>query len=193
MFVLSNQNPTTLFAKSLIEDDNIQITTELIECHKHDFFLRKALQDVCLKHEILCNYSNEFVISNWFPPSMWTADIENMRKSYQSIKDCPSLDETATLPTLKEVQAILKHNRDVECYLSRLCTTSYSDIAFKALKDNEQLEMFWRQMKDAVEERYSIKDRRIALKNVKEWLGEEDFRNRKLPPSVPIWYFSEIP
>lgn len=60
------------------------------------------------------------------------------------------------------------------------------------LKENEHLYRIYDLLDDALRTDLSLFKRRQALHRLKLIIGDEDFYRGKLPPSVPIWRFSNI-
>lgn len=193
LFSLNHQNPAIPFARSLIYSDNIEITDTFVDTYKNDIYLTKALQIVAIEEDCLDNWRSEVIISNWFTTQL-IEDIITIRHSYDEVRDCPKLEELYTFGFgNKTAQYNLDLNRGFDSTLHKMYNLFPThNTLFEAYYWNKHLYHIWSNIHEATSTNYSSKQRRMALRKLKELIGEEDFKNRNFPPPYPVWTFSEI-
>src|SRR5438093_1541624 len=61
-----------------------------------------------------------------------------------------------------------------------------------ALQETDHLYQVWDAVRDARCDYYYVTVRRLALKRLRDLVGEEAYYSSNLPPCVPLWRFEQI-
>jgi hypothetical protein len=152
--------------------------------------MRAEIKRLALKWEILDPRECRYIMQR---TEESPADLNLLRRRWRELRDAPSLSDAQRFPQRFIVNDLLSANRDYQktMTLRQMVDGSRWEENRVILGENDQLYAIWDNVRDAGCEYYYVVVRRLALKRLREQLGDEAYYSGDLPPSVPLWRFAQ--
>lgn len=142
----------------------------------------QAVKDVA---ELLDIYARH---GNWQADS--ASELRWARAAFRSTHDCPPSADACWLPDVALIRGALEFN---ERYVKHLGATAYpSDDALLVRDEALRLRCVWELALRAKDAGPAKNDCRLALKWLRERIGEEAYRAGAMPPWVPVWRMAAV-
>jgi len=148
--------------------------------------LRAALVEAAIAAEILDAREASAALS----PESFPYELAKLRERWQLLWNAPPAADALRFPNRSRVVELLELNQKYRRYLDTLCWT---DEVGEAAAETERLQNLWDLVRDARCDYNYVTCRRLALKRMREQLGEEAYYSGWLPPAVPLHRFQLIP
>ena len=122
------------------------------------------------------------------------ADMTTLRRRHHELKDAPPLCDGRRFPHRAIVGDLLAFNRAYRRQLEarRAVDRDRSGPIHEAIREADHLYRIWDAVREARCEIYYIPVRRLALKNLRELIGESAYQCGEIPPHVPLWRFVDL-
>lgn len=150
-----------------------------------------AAQQLAVQWEIMDPREKNYIL---YDVKNFRGDITMLRVRYFDMKDAPRTWEANRLPPRPFCNEMSGFNRRYRKHLEERLELEQDRRAIltEAIGETEELFRIWDAARDAQCEYYYVIHRRRALKRLKELMGDEDYAEMRLPPSVPLWRFNEL-
>lgn len=119
-------------------------------------------------------------------------NVKILQSRYKDLKNAPQVADSLRLPARKVIHAYIGVNRGYYAHVVAMMTPINSEEYDEIIKECDALYNFWDNVNDATNEYYYIYNRRLALKNIRDKMGEQDYYSSKWLPFVPLCRFQEI-
>ena len=151
--------------------------------------VQAAIHQTAIDWEILDLREIRYVLAK---ADDYQEDLDFLRKRRIDLEDAPKLAESQRLPGRQTVNDYIRFNRAYRKNLeTRLAWESdRANILGEAIGETDRLYKMWDAMRDAKCDFHYVTVRRIALRKLKDMLGEEMYSSGELPPYVPEWRFT---
>ncbi|MCE9534632.1 MAG: hypothetical protein K8T89_26455 [Planctomycetes bacterium] len=152
--------------------------------------VQAAIWTTAINWEILDPRETNFIVSR---REDMKNDIEILRKRYNELKGAPLLNDAKRFPERAAVSEMISFNRalrnhiDGRQHLETDRGAEHRDMLF----ETDRLFTFWDAVRDARCDFYYVTTRRLALKRVRDLIGNDAYYSGNLPPYVPTWRFQE--
>jgi hypothetical protein len=148
--------------------------------------LRLPLQAMAVRWEILDPREARFILAR---PEDFAADLALLRHRFQDLADAPLLADSQRFPDRATVNDLLAFNR---AYRQHVDMRQPVELVHwwelrTALQETDYLYEVWDKVRDARCDYYYVTVRRLALKQLRDLVGEDAYYAGTLPPCVPIW------
>lgn len=155
--------------------------------------LSESVQKLALEWEILDPREARYVMNYTHDIKEFYNDLLVLRNRYQLLKDAPPLIECERWPPHAHLTERLTFNRQYRRYIGTCMTSDpiQASLYRVILKETDDIYKIWDRVRDCRCEYYYITVRRLALKDLKDWLENEDYCTGTLPMHVPLWRFTE--
>ena len=152
--------------------------------------IQVALQQTAKDWEILDSRETRYILAH---REDFQEDLDFLRKRRADLADAPHLATAALLPSRQVMDDYIHFNRAYRKHLElRLAWEGDRvDLISEAVRETERLYRLWDAMREAKCEYHYVTLRRVALKKLKETLGDEALVAGSLPPYVPDWSFAD--
>lgn len=122
------------------------------------------------------------------------ADLKVLRRRYHDLRDAPPLRDAKRFPDRRHVAELLSFNRSYRRGLEQrqAMDRSRAYALKEAMKEADDLHRVWDLVREARCEIYYVAVRRMALKKLRDALGETAYHASDLPPHVPEWRFIDV-
>jgi hypothetical protein len=159
---------------------------------EHWPLVRSALLAVATDWEILDPRESRYVLAR---PEEFQTDLDFLRKRRVELADAPRLADSLRLPDRRLLDDYIQFNRAFRRHLENrmLWEPDRAVALIEVLRENERLYRLWDATRDARCEFHYVTYRRLALKKLRDGLGEAAYLAGELPPYVPHWHFSPVP
>lgn len=116
-------------------------------------------------------------------------DVLLIRRRYLELRNAPKLQEAALFPKGSLVNGMLVLNRDFRKSVEELHRLGFmnGDELASVLVETDQAYRIWDCVRDGNCDYYYVSVRRQALAHLRSLLREEDYRQGRLPPPIPLW------
>jgi hypothetical protein len=153
--------------------------------------LQPTLQSLAVDWQILDPREIRYLLVR---PEDITSDLNLLRRRYCDLADAPALEEGLRFPERAVVNELLAFNRAYRQHLDTCLTVELVHWweLHEALQETDRLYQVWDAVRDARCEYYYVTVRRLALKRLREMIGEDAYFTGTLPPYVPVWRFQRI-
>ena len=153
--------------------------------------IQAALHQTAKDWQILDERETRYVLAQ---PEDFQADVDFLRKRRADLADAPLLVDAMRLPQRQLMDDYIHFNRAYHKHLeTRLVWEGdRADIISEAIRETDRLYRLWDAMREAKCDYHYVTYRRLALKKLKEALGEEAYMAGTLPPYVPDWRFAGV-
>lgn len=151
--------------------------------------LRAALHSQALEWEILD--PREDRLNNL---EELTADLRVLRRRYRELKDAPPLRDVARFPNRHLIGEMLRFNRAFRRHLDarQLVDRDRTYALKEVVRETDELHKIWDLVREASCQIYYVPVRRMALKRLRDTIGEVAYLAGDLPPHVPLWHFIDV-
>lgn len=153
--------------------------------------LQTALHEIAVAWEILDPRETRYVLSRL---EDFETDLNLLRRRYQELRDAPLVAESQRFPDRRTVNELIRFNRAFRKNLDtrQAMESDRLGLIREALLETDRLYAIWDAVRDARCEFYYVTVRRLALKKLRDLIGEEAYQAGELPSHVPDWRFAEI-
>ena len=117
-----------------------------------------------------------------------------LRRRHGELKNVPSIADSQRFPERAAVNDLLAFNRAYRQHIDvrqPLELLNWWELRV-ALQETDHLYQVWDAVRDARCDYYYVTVRRLALKRLRDLVGEEAYYSSNLPPCVPLWRFEQI-
>lgn len=156
--------------------------------------LKQSIREFCVDLEILDVREAKYIMTeSRNDTEEFYNDLHLLRVRYCQLKDAPRLVDCERWPARTFINEKLTFNRQYHRFIaaSMQANLDRQKIYAKILRENDDLYRIWDKVRDSRCQYYYITVRRLALKDLKYMLGDDDYNMGALPPFVPIWRFRE--
>lgn len=147
--------------------------------------LQFSLVSVALDWEILDPREVPYVLAQ---PEALAVDLHLLRQRCRELADAPFVNDTLLFPRGDTVQQAINFNRACARWFDEHYGADRNlpaaQLAYRCELD--RLYRIWDTVREAQCEYYMVSVRRQSLKQLREWLGEDAYRQGQLPPPVPF-------
>lgn len=149
-----------------------------------------AVQIEAINMQILGQYEKTYILSD---PLSFEDDVVLIRRRYQEIKDAPLISDLNYFPDKHYISKCINFNKAyTENMLQKQMVNlhhreEYQDI----IDENKRLLVIYEKVSDCYNS-YNVYHQRMALKDLRCLIGEENFYNGKLPEYVTFWSFTDV-
>ncbi|MCS7015819.1 MAG: hypothetical protein NZM42_06850 [Gemmatales bacterium] len=160
-------------------------------CFKPDWLpprwpmLQLALVGVALDWELLDPREIPYVLNQ---RETFAVDLQMLRQRYRELADAPLVHDAFLFPKGDALQQAINFNRTCARWFDEYCAHApelpAERIAYRRQLD--ELYRIWDTVREVQCEYYMVTVRRMCLKQLRDMLGEEAYRNGELPPPVPF-------
>jgi hypothetical protein len=153
--------------------------------------LRGPLQALALRWEILDPREVRYILAR---QEDFAADLNLLRRRHGELKNVPSVGDSQRFPERAAVNDLLAFNRAYRQHIDvrqPLELLNWWELRV-ALQETDHLYQVWDAVRDARCDYYYVTVRRLALKRLRDLVGEEAYYSSNLPPCVPLWRFEQI-
>jgi hypothetical protein len=153
--------------------------------------VQPALQALAVQWEILDARELRYVLKD---PDDFPFDLHLLHQRRQDLSDAPLLEDCSQLPQPSVIEELITFNKSYRIHLERSAATDPGrrDEWAAAIEETDCLYRVWDTIRCARSDYYYVKDRREALKRLREALGPDAYYSGYLPPSVPLWRLRKI-
>jgi hypothetical protein len=153
--------------------------------------LQPALQTLAIDWEILDARESNYLLRD---PEALPWDLHLLHQRHRSLADAPPVQDCSRFPDPPTVAALIAFNRAYRAHLEscRAVDLGQREEVGAALEETDRLYRTWDTIREACSDYRYVKDRREALKRLRDLLGPEAYYTGPLPPSVPVWRFRTI-
>jgi hypothetical protein len=153
--------------------------------------VQPALQAIAIQCEILDDRELKYVLRD---PEDFIYDLRLLHRRRQDLFDAPPLEDCARLPQPSVIDELIGFNRTYRAHLERsgAADPGHSGEWAAAIEETDCLYRVWDTIRCARSDYYYVKDRREALRRLREVLGPEAYYSGYLPPNVPVWRFRRM-
>jgi hypothetical protein len=152
----------------------------------HSDRLREALVEAGVAAEIL----DVREANAAFAPEGFAYELAKLRERWQQLWDVPPAADALRFPARARVVELLELNQK---YRRHLDTLSWTDEVREVAAETDRLQCLWDLVRDARCDYNYVTCRRLALKRLRDQLGEQAYYGGCLPPVVPLHRFQLIP
>jgi hypothetical protein len=153
--------------------------------------LQKSLVAVAIEWQIMDEREALYTFAR---PEDYAGDLGSLRRRYQQLKDAPLVEDSHRFPERAGVNELLRFNRafrkNVEGRMG--LESDRTALYTQVIAETDRLYKVWDLARDGRCEYYYVQVRRQALMQLRDMLGEDDYRNAVLPPNVPTWRFNDV-
>jgi hypothetical protein len=123
----------------------------------------------------------------------FAADLTVLRRRHQELKDAPPLGDARRFPDRGTSADWLNFNRAYRRHLEarRVIDRDRTAVLKDAGREADHLYQVWDAVREARCDIYYVPVRRVALKRLRDLIGNCDYQAANLPPPVPLWRFAE--
>ena len=153
--------------------------------------VQAAVQQVAVDWEILDRRETTYVLTK---PEDFQADLDFLRKRKADLADAPMLAEANRLPDARLMDNNIQFNRAYRKNLEKRMQweADRADLIGEAVRETDRLYKLWDAMREAKGDFQYVTSRRLALKRLKDGIGEQMYNSGELPPYVPEWRFIAV-
>jgi hypothetical protein len=121
--------------------------------------------------------------------SDFNEDIRKLRSHITELRGAPFMKDASRFPDRKHLNDMLVLNRSFLAYVEQLHRIGLVDQAELAVvrQETNRLYEVWDCALDVQCQYYFVTVRRLCLRRLHTLLGENDYRQGKLPPPIPFW------
>ncbi|HVL14204.1 MAG TPA: hypothetical protein VM529_16660 [Gemmata sp.] len=151
--------------------------------------VQAALQQTARDWELLDERETRYVLAQ---PEDLQADLDFLRKRRIDLADAPRVADATRWPERRLMDDYIQFNRAYRRHLETrmVWEGDRADVIGEAVRETERLYKLWDAMREARCDYHYVTFRRMALKKLKDGLGEEAYHAGRLPPYVPDWRFA---
>lgn len=152
---------------------------------------RVSLQETAIEWELMDRRETSYLFAL---RDDFQADIDTIRRRREQLADAPRIGESLRLPDRSLLNERCAFNRKYRQHLEQRLELEphLSAQIQEAIAETDQLYRMYDYARDARCEFYYLTVRRLALKRFRDSVTEDVFATMELPPSAPLWRFSEI-
>jgi hypothetical protein len=152
---------------------------------------REPLLAVAVQYQIL---DPREVKETFTRPEDFHEQLANLRRHWHDLANAPAVEDCLRFPDRVTVNDLLAFNR---AYRQHIDVRQPVELVHwwelrVTLQETERLYQIWDQVREARCDYYFIRVRRLALKKLRELVGDEAYYSGNLPPVVPNWRFRAI-
>jgi hypothetical protein len=153
--------------------------------------MRAALHQAAIDLEILDPRETRYVLAK---VEDFQEDLDFLRKRRADLADAPRLAECERLPDRRAVSEYIRFNRAYRKHLdTRLVwEADRADLIGEAIRETDRLYQTWDAIRDARCDFQYVTVRRLALKRLRDRIGESAYESGEMPPYVPEWRFIRV-
>lgn len=124
----------------------------------------------------------------------FAADLTVLRRRYRELKDAPPLGDSRRFPDRGTSGDLLSFNRAYRRNLEsrRAIDRDRSALIHDATCEADHLYDIWDAIREARCDIYYVPVRRLALKRLRDKIGDVAYQSGQLPPPVPLWRFVDL-
>ena len=148
--------------------------------------VRAALVQTALDWELLDERETRYVLAR---AEDFEADLNLLRRRHAELAGAPRLGEAARFPDKDVVNECVRANRAYRKHLDArmVWEADRAAVLRVAACETDRLYKAWDAVRDARCDFYYVTVRRLALKRVKDMIGEDAYAAGELPPFLPEW------
>jgi hypothetical protein len=178
-----------VFAAALISSPTSSVS---LPADEHWPIYRDSIQRLAIQLEILDHRETNYIMAK---KSDYETDINLLRRRYREFADVPRVNESLRLPDRQFINELIVFNRAFRRHLAdrHILEQDRSEVLLDAIRETDTLYKVWDAARDARCEFYYITVRRLALKKLKDMIGDDMYMAVALPPNAPFWRFNELP
>ena len=174
---------------SPIPEENVESLAKMFPV-KDTPELRQAIQEFASKLEILDEYNFKYYLGDLGVG--FYEDLFYLRERYIKTKDAPPISDCDRFPPKECTFEYLEFNRKYNQYLLDSKIMSYEqNLYLEIIKENQCLYNVWDNVRIAQSTGMGCYQRKTALMNLRDGIGQEAYDKADLPPHVPIWRFRD--
>lgn len=153
--------------------------------------IQAALVQTALDWEILDPRETRYVMAKI---DDFQEDLDFLRKRRGDLADAPKLMDSDRLPDRRIVNDYIQFNRAYRTYLeTRLAwEVDRACLINEAITETDRMYRMWDAIREAKGDFHYITVRRLALKRLRDSIGQAAYDAGELPPYVPEWRFTVI-
>jgi hypothetical protein len=153
--------------------------------------LRHAILSTAVAWEILDERELGFTMTR---PIDFAYDLKVLQRRYHDLIDAPPLADTCRFPDRGVLNELIDFNRKYRENLDEVQTLEVANwwSLRSALNEVDWMYQVYDTLRDARCDYYYVYVRRMALKRVRELIGDNAFERAELPPHVPAWRMQTI-
>jgi hypothetical protein len=153
--------------------------------------IQAALQKTALDWEILDPRETRYILAK---AEDFQEDLDFLRRRRTDLADAPKIWESDRLPDRRIVSDYIQFNRAYHTYLETRMAweADRACLIYEALTETEQMYKLWDAIREAKGDCHYITVRRLALKRLRDGVGQAAYDAGELPPYVPEWRFTVI-
>jgi len=153
--------------------------------------LKQPLQVLALRWEILDPRETRYILAR---PEDFLADLNLLRRRYRELANAPGVADSQRFPDRGAVNELLAFNRAFRQHIDvrKPLELLHGSELRTALRETDHLYKIWDAVRDARCDYYYITVRRLALKRLRDLIGNEAYYSADLPPCVPLWRFQTL-
>ncbi|MCE9563512.1 MAG: hypothetical protein K8U57_15840 [Planctomycetes bacterium] len=153
--------------------------------------VQSAVHEIAIEWEILDPRETRYVLAK---AEDFQVDLDFLRKRKTDLADAPKLMEATRLPDRRLMDDQIQFNRAFRKHLDvrLLWEADRAVVLSEAARETDRLYRMWDAMREAKCDFHYVTYRRLALKKLKDGLGEVMYESGELPPSVPDWRFVSV-
>ena len=153
--------------------------------------VQPALQAVAVRWEILDARELQYVLRD---PEALPWDLHLLHQRHRDLAGAPPVYDGARFPDPSTIAELIAVNRSYRAHLEswRAADPGHREELGTAIEETDRLYRTWDAIREARSDYRYVKDRREALKRLRDLLGPEAYYTGSLPPSVPVWRFRTI-
>lgn len=167
-------------------------TPEQVPAADHWSVVQAALQETAINWEILDPRESRYVLAK---PEDFQADLDFLRKRRAELADAPKVADSLRLPDRRLMDEFIQFNRAYKRHLENrlVWEADRAEAIGEVVRETERLYRLWDATREAKCDFHYVTYRRLALKKLKDGLGETAYVAGELPPYVPDWRFNPAP
>jgi hypothetical protein len=147
---------------------------------------RQAVQSMAVEMEIMDPREVRWMLGR---AEDVAEDVYLLRQRYRELADAPPAIDAWRFPERATVNACLTFNRTYRSHLESQWTPGRDYECGEALREVDRLYFVWDCIRDAQGDYYYVTIRRMALKQLREQIGDEAYARGELPCYVPLHRF----
>lgn len=153
--------------------------------------VQAALHQAAIELEILDRRETGYVLAK---PEDYQDDLDFLRKRRAALADAPLLAESERLPDRRTIGEYIRFNRAFRKTLDTrlIWEADRADLIGEAIRETDRLYSTWDAIRDARCDFQYVTVRRLALKKLRDHIGEKAYEEGEMPPYVPDWRFVRV-
>ncbi len=124
----------------------------------------------------------------------FASDVDTLRRRRRELANAPKVQDAERFPKKAVVEERLSFNRAYRRYLEqwRKLEPGRAAELDAVIQETDHLYQIWDAVRDFRSEAYYLPVRRMAMRRLREQIGDAAYFSASLPPHVPVWRFTEV-